>query len=231
MLMWVMSDRAIPRSASASMEGFGVHTFRLPRRRAGASTLRASSTGSPWQGVQSVVWDESREDQRCRSPTSTGATCGTRSRQGSYPRMGARRATVRPTKFAEARSSFDVLDPTKLIPEELDPGDDPSASMVLEPDGRQLLRRDRAGRVRHREPDPRHRHQQRPAAARTPPLLPRHPAQPPRRPELPRDPDQRGGGAGPQQPARRHPSPGHPARPRRLRAELTRRAAVRSRPA
>ena len=56
MLMWVMSDRAIPRSYRM-MQGFGVHTFRL-RQRGGRVELRASSTGRRWPGTHSLDWDE-----------------------------------------------------------------------------------------------------------------------------------------------------------------------------
>ena len=55
------------------------------------------------------------------------------------------------------------------------------------------------------------------------PLLCRHADLAAGRAQLPRDPDQRAGRPGPQQPARRHAPPGDPARPRRLRAELARR--------
>ena len=64
---------------------------------------------------------------------------------------------------------------------------------------------------------------QRSAAGRAHPLLRRHPDHPPRRAELPRDPDQRAARPGAQQPARRHASPGDRARTRGLRAELARR--------
>ena len=99
----------------------------------------------------------------------------------------------------------------------------PVGRMVLEPQPGQLLRRDRAGRVLHGAHRPGHRLQQRPAAAGPHPLVRRHADHAARRAELPRDPDQRAGRAGAQQPARRHASPGDPARPRRLRAELARR--------
>ena len=58
------------------------------------------------------------------------------------------------------------------------------------PQPRELLRRDRAGRVPPRPPRARHRLRRRPAAARPAVLLPRHAADPPRRPELLADPDQ-----------------------------------------
>ena len=63
MLMWVMSDRAIPRSFRF-MEGFGVHTFRLVNAE-GRSTF-VKFHWKPKLGLQSVVWNEAREDQRRR---------------------------------------------------------------------------------------------------------------------------------------------------------------------
>ena len=99
----------------------------------------------------------------------------------------------------------------------------PVGRMVLEPQPRQLLRRDRAGGLRRPEPGAGHRLLERPAARRAHPLLLRHPAPAARRAELPRDPDQRADRAGAQQPARRLPPPGHPSRPRLLRAQLARR--------
>ena len=55
MIMWVMSDRAIPRSFRF-MEGFGVHTFRLVDAD-GASTF-VKFHWKPKLGLQSVVWNE-----------------------------------------------------------------------------------------------------------------------------------------------------------------------------
>lgn len=58
MVMWLMSDRAIPRSFS-TMEGFGVHTFRLIDAN-GRSTL-VKFHWKPVLGVQSLVWDEAQK--------------------------------------------------------------------------------------------------------------------------------------------------------------------------
>ena len=87
----------------------------------------------------------------------------------------------------------------------------------------QLLRRDRAGRVPPRSPRPGHRLRRRPAAARPAVLVPRHPADPPRRSELRPDPDQPAGRAGQrQQPRRLHAAGGARGR-RAVHAELARR--------
>jgi catalase len=55
MLMWVMSDRALPRSL-AMMEGFGVHTFRLVNAKGKARFVKFH--WKPLKGVKSLVWDE-----------------------------------------------------------------------------------------------------------------------------------------------------------------------------
>ena len=59
MVMWVMSDRAIPRSFRF-MEGFGVHTFRLVNAE-GKSTF-VKFHWKPKQGLQSVLWPRVRQD-------------------------------------------------------------------------------------------------------------------------------------------------------------------------
>ena len=153
-------------------------------------------------------------------PTSTAATCGRPSRP----------APIRSTSWAcrssprsrPRRSRFDVLDATKIVPEELVPVD-AGGQAGAQPQPGQLLRRDRAGRLLRRARRTRHRLLERSAARRPHPLLRRHPDLAARRPELPRDPDQRADRAGAQQPARRHASAGDPPRARALRAELARR--------
>ena len=99
-----------------------------------------------------------------------------------------------------------------------------------QPQPRQLLRRDRAGRVLHGAHRARHRLHQRSAARGPHPLLRRHADLAARRAELPRDPDQRAGRAGAQQPARRHAPAGDPPRPRVATSRTRSAAAVRSRP-
>jgi len=59
MLMWVMSDRALPRSL-AMMEGFGVHTFRLINAKGKARFVKFH--WKPIKGAHSLVWDESQKD-------------------------------------------------------------------------------------------------------------------------------------------------------------------------
>ena len=81
MLLWTMSDRAIPRSLRF-MEGFGVHTFRLVNAE-GRSTF-VTFHWKPKRGPQSVVWDEAVKINGA-GPTSTAATCGTPSPRATSP--------------------------------------------------------------------------------------------------------------------------------------------------
>jgi catalase len=112
MIMWTMSDRAIPRSFS-TMEGFGVHTFRFVTAQ-GASTF-VKFHWKPKLGLQSVLWDEAVKGN--------GADADRHRRdlwdaidRGDFPAwdLGVQ---LFDQAFADA-FAFDVLDPTKLIPEE-----------------------------------------------------------------------------------------------------------------
>ena len=58
MLMWLMSDRALPRSF-AMMEGFGVHTFRLVNAEGKARFVKFH--WKPLEGVKSLIWDEAQK--------------------------------------------------------------------------------------------------------------------------------------------------------------------------
>jgi catalase len=115
MLMWVMSDRAIPRSFRF-MEGFGVHTFRFIDADGGSRFVKFH--WKPLQGLQSVVWNEAvkingadPDFHRRDLWNSIGA--------GDFPQweLGVQ---VFDDAFAD-EFDFDVLDATKLIPEELIP--------------------------------------------------------------------------------------------------------------
>jgi catalase len=115
MLMWVMSDRALPRSLRM-MQGFGVHTFRLVNAE-GASVF-CKFHWEPTIGTHSLVWDESAKI--------TGADPDFHRRDlweaieaGAYPewQLGVQVFTEEEAEGFD----FDVLDPTKLIPEELVP--------------------------------------------------------------------------------------------------------------
>ena len=111
-IMWAMSDRALPRSFS-TMEGFGVHTFRFVNTH-GVSTF-VKFHWKPKMGLQSVLWDEAVKGN--------GADADRHRRdlwdaidRGDYPAwdLGVQ---LFDQAFADS-FAFDVLDPTKLIPEE-----------------------------------------------------------------------------------------------------------------
>jgi catalase len=126
MLMWVMSDRAIPRSYRM-MQGFGVHTFRFVNARGESRFVKFH--WNPRAGTHSLVWDEAVKI--------SGADSDFHRRDlwesieaGAYPEW-----ELSVQVFTEEQSekfSFDILDATKLIPEELVP---------LQPIGRMVLNR------------------------------------------------------------------------------------------
>ena len=115
MLMWIMSDRAIPRSYRM-MEGFGVHSFRLVSA-AGKSTY-VKFHWRPKLGMQSVIWDEALKisggdpDYHRRDLWNAIDT-------GHFPEWELA-VQLFDEAFADA-FDFDVLDATKLIPEEMIP--------------------------------------------------------------------------------------------------------------
>ncbi len=112
MLMWAMSDRAIPRSFRF-MEGFGVHTFRLVDAK-GRSTF-VKFHWKPKLGLQSVVWNEAVKINGA-DPDFHRRDLWDAIEQGDFPEweLGLQ---LFDEKFADA-FEFDVLDPTKIIPEE-----------------------------------------------------------------------------------------------------------------
>src|ERR1700748_417476 len=112
MIMWAMSDRAIPRSFRF-MEGFGVHTFRLVDA-AGKSTY-VKFHWKPKQGLQSVLWNEAVKINGA-DPDFHRRDLWEAISSGDYPEweLGLQ---LFDDEFAD-QFDFDVLDPTKLIPEE-----------------------------------------------------------------------------------------------------------------
>src|SRR3984885_989400 len=112
MIMWVMSDRALPRSFRF-MEGFGVHTFRLVNKQ-GKSTF-VKFHWKPKQGMQSVVWNEALKINGA-DPDFHRRDLWNAIQQGAFPEweLGMQ---LFDDKFAD-EFEFDVLDATKLIPEE-----------------------------------------------------------------------------------------------------------------
>jgi catalase len=115
MLMWIMSDRAIPRSLRL-MEGFGIHTFRLVNEE-GKSTY-VKFHWRPALGMQSVVWDEALKISGA-DPDFHRRDLWNAINEGHFPEweLGLQ---LFDDEFAES-FDFDVLDATKLIPEEILP--------------------------------------------------------------------------------------------------------------
>ena len=126
MLMWVMSDRGIPRSYRM-MQGFGVHTFRLVNDQGDSVFCKFHWT--PLQGTHSLLWDEAVKISGA-DPDFHRRDLWEAIESGEFPEweLGLQIFTEE-----EADSfSFDVLDSTKIVPEELVP---------LTPVGRLVLNR------------------------------------------------------------------------------------------
>ncbi|WP_019946908.1 catalase [Hymenobacter aerophilus] len=124
MIMWVMSDRAIPRSLRM-MEGFGVHTFRLIDA-AGKSRF-VKFHWKPLLGVHSVAWEEAQQISG-KDPDFHRRDLWTCIEMGAYPEWELGVQVVE--EEDEFKFDFDLLDPTKLIPEDLVPVQ-PLGKMVL----------------------------------------------------------------------------------------------------
>lgn len=112
MIMWIMSDRAIPRSFRF-MEGFGVHTFRLINME-GKSTF-VKFHWKPKLGLQSVVWNEAVKINGA-DPDFHRRDLWNAIQSGNFPEWELGLQLFDET-FAE-KFAFDILDATKLIPEE-----------------------------------------------------------------------------------------------------------------
>ncbi|QDL90401.1 catalase [Paroceanicella profunda] len=112
MVMWTMSDRAIPRSFRF-MEGFGVHTFRFVNAKGEGSFVKFH--WKPKLGLQSVTWDEAVTIMGA-DPDFHRRDLWTAIRSGAFPEweLGVQ---VFDDAFADSLE-YDVLDATKLIPEE-----------------------------------------------------------------------------------------------------------------
>ena len=124
MLMWAMSDRAIPRSYR-TMQGFGVHTFRLVN--AGGESRLVKFHWSPRAGTHSLVWDEAVKISGA-DPDFHRRDLWESIEAGAYPEyeLGVQIFTDEQAD----RFTFDVLDATKIVPEELVPVT-PVGKMVL----------------------------------------------------------------------------------------------------
>ena len=115
MLTWVMSDRAIPRSLRM-IEGFGVHTFRLIDA-AGVSRF-VKFHWRPKLGASSVLWDEAVKINGA-DPDFHRRDMWEAIERGDFPEWELGLQVF--DQATADRLDFDVLDPTKLIPEEIIP--------------------------------------------------------------------------------------------------------------
>jgi catalase len=115
MVMWVMSDRAIPRSLRF-MEGFGVHTFRMLNAKDESTFVKFH--WKPKLGMQSVVWNEAVKINGA-DPDFHRRDLWHAIKSGNFPEWELR-LQLFDQAFADG-FEFDVLDATKLIPEEVLP--------------------------------------------------------------------------------------------------------------
>ncbi|MCA0970466.1 catalase [Halobacillus litoralis] len=112
MVMWAMSDRAIPRSFRM-MEGFGVHTFRLVNQNNEAFFVKFH--WKPVLGTHSLVWDEAQKISGKDADFHRGDLYSS-IENGDYPEYELGLQVI--PEEDEFKFDFDVLDPTKLWPEE-----------------------------------------------------------------------------------------------------------------
>ena len=115
MIMWVMSDRAIPRSFRF-MEGFGVHTFRLLNAKDESTFVKF--IWKPKLGLQSVLWNEAVKINGA-DPDFHRRDLWEAIQSGNFPEWELC-VQLFDQEFADS-FDFDLLDPTKLIPEEVIP--------------------------------------------------------------------------------------------------------------
>ncbi|MED4403363.1 catalase [Metabacillus fastidiosus] len=112
MIMWLMSDRAIPRSLRM-MEGFGVHTFRLINTLGKAHFVKFH--WKPVLGMHSQVWDEAQRTAG-KNPDFHRQDLYEAIEKGDYPEWELGLQVI--AEEDEFKFDFDILDPTKLWPEE-----------------------------------------------------------------------------------------------------------------
>jgi catalase len=113
--MWAMSDRAIPRSYRM-MQGFGVHTFRLINAKGESRFVKFH--WDPVQGTHSVDWDEAVKINGA-DPDFHRRDLWEAIEAGAFPEWELGLQIF--TEEEANEFSFDILDPTKIVPEELVP--------------------------------------------------------------------------------------------------------------
>ncbi|GJG97350.1 catalase [Cupriavidus pauculus] len=115
MVLWTMSGRALPRSLR-TMEGFGVHTFRLINAKGEATLVKYH--WKPVGGAHSLVWDEALKING-KDPDFHRRDLWDSIAAGQFPEYEFGVQLVPETDMLKL--GFDLQDPTKLIPEELVP--------------------------------------------------------------------------------------------------------------
>ncbi|MFN3968224.1 catalase [Flavobacterium sp.] len=115
MIMWAMSDRAIPRSLRM-MEGFGVHTFRFINQNNESHFVKFH--WKPKLGTHAVVWDEAQKISGKNSDFHK-QDLWEAIEKGNFPEWELGVQLI--PDADEHKYNFDLLDPTKLVPEELVP--------------------------------------------------------------------------------------------------------------
>lgn len=115
MIMWIMSDRAIPRSLRM-MEGFGVHTFRLINAK--DESVFVKFHWKPKLGTHAVAWDEAQKISG-KNADFHRQDLWDAIEMGNFPEWELGVQVI--PSADEHKYEFDLLDPTKLIPEELVP--------------------------------------------------------------------------------------------------------------
>ncbi|WP_343697899.1 catalase [Flavobacterium sp.] len=115
MIMWVMSDRAIPRSYRM-MEGFGVHTFRLVNAQ--EESVFVKFHWKPKLGTHAVAWDEAQKISG-KNPDFHRQDLWEAIEMGNFPEWELGVQVI--SNEDEHKYDFDLLDPTKIVPEELVP--------------------------------------------------------------------------------------------------------------
>lgn len=115
MIMWLLSDRAIPRSFRM-MEGFGVNTFRLVNEQGKARFVKFH--WKPLLGVHSLAWDEAQK-LAGKDPDFHRRDLWDAINMGEYPEYELGVQLIQ--EEDEFNFDFDILDPTKFWPEEIVP--------------------------------------------------------------------------------------------------------------
>ena len=115
MIFWAMSDRAIPRSLRM-MEGFGVHTFRFVNAKGEGTFVKFH--WKPKLGIHGLVWEEAQLISGL-DPDFHRRDLFEAIENGNFPEWELGVQLV--SEADEHKFSFDLLDPTKIIPEELVP--------------------------------------------------------------------------------------------------------------